>query len=179
MAAKHVVTNEASSNFYENGQVSLSSECQCCFLLRIEVCYLINELKSMTEIINILKEEVKYDRAVNHNLKTYSDCVKNPKIIHSQRENCSKLESQLKLANNLNTVKQTTEILTEETKLVKQTLHKASNTYNPLLTSSNKLYGSHSVQPPSRKPSTYGTNGTPNTYQYSVPIANRYTALLN
>jgi hypothetical protein len=76
MAAKRVVTYEASSNFYENDQVSLSSECQCCSLLRSEVCYLINELKSMTEIINVLKEEVKYDRAVNHDLKMYSDCEK-------------------------------------------------------------------------------------------------------
>jgi hypothetical protein len=30
----------------------------------------------MTEIINVLKEEVKYDRAVKHDQKTYSDCVK-------------------------------------------------------------------------------------------------------
>jgi hypothetical protein len=70
--------------------------------------------------------------------------------------------------------------LTEETKPVKQTLHKASNTYNPRLTTNpNKLYGRHSVQPPSRKPSTYGMNGTPNTYPYSVPTVNRHTVLLN
>jgi hypothetical protein len=40
------------------------------------MCYLINQLKSMTEIINIIKEETSYDRIVNGDQKTYSECVK-------------------------------------------------------------------------------------------------------
>ena len=76
MAAKHIATKEASSDFYERDYVSVCSECQCCSFIRSEVCYLINELKSMTEIINILKEEAKYDRTVNHDQRTYSECVK-------------------------------------------------------------------------------------------------------
>jgi len=38
------------------------------------MCYLINELKSITEII--IKEETSYDRIVNGDQKTYSECVK-------------------------------------------------------------------------------------------------------
>jgi hypothetical protein len=125
------------------------------------VCYLINELKSVKEIINILKEEVEYDHTVNHDQRTYSDCVKKPTVIHSQSYNYSKLGSQLKLVNNANSMKQTTyENLTEETKLVKQASHTASNTYNPWLTSSKKTYGQHCIQPPIREPSNYGTYGT-------------------
>jgi hypothetical protein len=98
------------------------------------VCYLNDELTSMTEIINVLKEEVKYVRTVNHDQRAYSERAKKPTVIHSQCDKCSKLESQLKLVNNLNSVKQTTENLTEETKIVNQTSHTASNTYNPWLT---------------------------------------------
>ena len=131
----------------------------------------------MTEIINILKEEAKYDRTVNHDQRTYSECVKKPTMIHSQCDTHPQFESQLKLVHNLNTVKQTTtEILMEETNPVKQTPHKVSN--KPwLTTSSNTSYDHHSARPPAREPSTYGIHETPITYQYSVPIANRYTTL--
>ena len=43
----------------------------------------------MTEIINILNEGAKYDRPLNYNQRTYSECVKEPTVIYSQRENCS------------------------------------------------------------------------------------------
>jgi len=96
-------------------------------------------------------------------------------VIYSQRDNCSNLENQLKL------VKQTTiENLAEETNLVKQTSQTAFNTHNSWLAArSYKMYGQHSVRPPAREPSTYGTRVNSTTYQYSVPIANRYTTLSN
>jgi len=82
----------------------------------------------MTEIINILNKEVKYDRTVNHNQRTYSESVKEPTVIYSQRENYSNFENQPKLVGNLNSVKRTTTgSLAEETKLVKQTSQAASN----------------------------------------------------
>ena len=60
------------------------------------------------------------------------------------------------------------------------TSHNASNTNNPrLTTSSNTSYGHHSARPPAREPSACGTDEAPITYQYSVPIANRYTTLLS
>ena len=106
-------------------------------------------------------------------------CKKKPTMIHSQCDTHPQFESQLKLVHNLNTVKQTTtEILMEETNPVKQTPHKVSNTNKPwLTTSSNTSYDHHSARPPAREPSTYWIRETPITYQYSVPIANRYTTL--
>jgi len=96
-------------------------------------------------------------------------------------DNCSNLENQSKLVGNINPVKQTTtENLNEETKLVKLTSQTASNIYNPWPTaSSNKTYRQHSIRPPAREPSTCGTCGNLTTYQYSVPIVNRYTTLSN
>jgi len=76
MAAGYMSTKEITSNFNVNSYVSTNSECQCCSYLRSEVCYLVNELKSVTEIINMLQEEAKYDRTVKHDQRTYSDCIK-------------------------------------------------------------------------------------------------------
>jgi hypothetical protein len=103
--------------------------------------------------------------------------LKKPTTNHSQCDNYPQLESQLKLVHNLNAAKQTaTEMPTEETKLVKQIPHKASNTNNPW-SSLNTSYSNHSARPVVREPSTYGIHEAPVTYQYSVPIANRYTTL--
>ena len=88
------------------------------------MCYLVNELKSMMEIINILNEEVKFGPIVKHDQSTYSGCVKEPTVHNSQREN---LESQLKLVGNSNLVKRTTGSLAEKTKRVKQTSQAAHN----------------------------------------------------
>lgn len=154
----------------------MNSEFQYCSYLRSEVCYLANELKSMTDNINILNEEVKYNRTVNHNQRTYSECVKKPTAIYSHRVNCSNLENQPKLVDNLNSVKPTTGSLAEETKLVKQTSQEASNIYNPWQTArSSGTYRQHSVRPPTREPLTYGTCENSTTYQYSVPIVNQFT----
>jgi len=79
MAVGHVNTKGNSSKFNENSYVSVNSECQCCSYLRSEVCYLVDEIKSMTEIINILREEVKYNCTVGHDLRMYSERVKNPR----------------------------------------------------------------------------------------------------
>jgi len=76
MAAKSTACEQASPKRNQNVYVSSNSKCQCCILLRSEMCYLINELKSMMEIINIIKEETSYDRIVNGDQKTYSECVK-------------------------------------------------------------------------------------------------------
>ena len=78
MAAKCKAVEQASLNFCENDHVFWNSECQCCAFLRSGVCYLVNELKSMTEIINILKEEATYDRTRNYDQRTYSECIKKP-----------------------------------------------------------------------------------------------------
>jgi len=70
MAAKSTACEQASPKRNQNVYVSSNSKCLCCTLLRSEMCYLINELKSMTEIINIIKDETSYDRMVNGDQKT-------------------------------------------------------------------------------------------------------------
>ena len=131
MGAKHMATMDVSPDFYENDYVSLGSECQCCSYLRSEVCYLLNELKSMREIITILKEEAKYDHTVNHDQKTYSESVRKPTMIHSQCNNYQKPENRLKMVHNQSAVKRgTTEAPMEKVKLGKQTSCGASTTRN-------------------------------------------------
>ena len=142
------------------------------------MCYLLHEIKSITEITYILNEEIKYDRIVNNDQRTYCECVKEPTVIYSQREN---LENQPKLVGNPNSVNRTTsESKAADTKRVKQTSQAAPNKYNswPAARSS-EMYRQHSSRPPAREPVTYGTCGNSTTYQYSVPIVNRYTTLSN
>ena len=70
MATDLVNAKQPTSNFCRNNGVSLTSECQCCSLLKSEVQYLINDIKSMTKIICILKEELKYDGTMKHDQNT-------------------------------------------------------------------------------------------------------------
>jgi hypothetical protein len=78
----------------------------------------------MTEIINILKEELKYDSATKQDQTLDSACEGKPKTSSLQCCNCSQLENLLKEAlNELRSVKLITEILNEEMKIVKQTSH--------------------------------------------------------
>ena len=130
----------------------------------------------MTEIICILKEELKYDGTVKHDQNTNSECVNNPTVNSSQCGNCAKLESQLKeTTDNLSSVKLITAILNKKIKSMKQTTHMASNTNNPWSTvNSNKSRSPTSVQPPRKEHLTYGI---PIAHQYTVPVENRYTML--
>ena len=59
------------------------------FSSKIEVQYLINEVKSMTEIICILKEELNYHCTVKHGQNTNSECLRNPTVNSSQCGNCA------------------------------------------------------------------------------------------
>jgi len=54
---------EAIPSFVTSDGVFCVSECQSCSLLKKDLQVLVNELKSMTEIINVLKDELKYDGA--------------------------------------------------------------------------------------------------------------------
>ena len=85
------------------------------------MCYLINELKSMMEIINIIKEETSYDRIVNGDQKTYSECAKKPTRIYLQPDEHLQSGSQLESLYNQNTGNQIpTETTMEESKQMKQ-----------------------------------------------------------
>jgi hypothetical protein len=63
MAAAPVHVEEASSNFVTNGDMFCGSVCQCCSYLKEDLHASVNEIKSMSEIIKILKDDLKYDSA--------------------------------------------------------------------------------------------------------------------
>ena len=67
------------------------------------------------------------------------------------------------------------EILNEEIKSTRSTLHIGYNTNNSWLTAkTNSLHSSTNIQPSKSKHSTHGIQAA---YQYAVPVANRYTVL--
>jgi hypothetical protein len=80
MAADTVHVKEASPTFVRSDDVFCNSVCQCCYFLKRDFQVFVNEIKSMTEIINILKEELKYDSAIKQERMSDSDCEGKPKI---------------------------------------------------------------------------------------------------
>ena len=83
---------------------------------------LVNEVKSLTEIISILKEELKHQDVSPRERKTISTCTceQSTDLLYCGR--CSELEMQLKdTLSELKSVKLITEILNSEIKLLKQT----------------------------------------------------------
>jgi len=120
MAANPNHIKEASPSFVTSDDVFHISECQCCSLLKKDMQVFVNELKSMTEIIDILKEELKYASATKQNQLLNSACEGKPKISAVQCDNCSQLDNQLRAALiELSSVKLITEILNEEIKILK------------------------------------------------------------
>jgi hypothetical protein len=63
MAAASVHVVEASSNFVTSEEMFYGSVCQCCSYLKEDLQASVNEIKSMLEIIKILKDDVRYDSA--------------------------------------------------------------------------------------------------------------------
>ena len=59
MAAAPVHVVKAASNFVTKGNMFCGSACQCCSYLKEEVQASVSELKSMSEIIKILKDDLK------------------------------------------------------------------------------------------------------------------------
>jgi hypothetical protein len=100
------------------------AEWQCCSLLKNELQVFVNELKSMVEITNILKEELKYDNATRQDRLPIGACEGKPKISALRCDNCSQLDNQLKVTlNELSSAKLIIEILNEEIRILKQTSH--------------------------------------------------------
>ena len=59
MAAAPVHVVKAASNFVTKGNMFCGSACQCCSYLKEEVQASVSELKPMSEIIKILKDDLK------------------------------------------------------------------------------------------------------------------------
>jgi len=145
--------------------------------MKIEFQVLVNEIKSMTEIISILKEDLKYYSATSHERKPISACSSQPAKNSLYCFKCYELETQLKdTLSELSSVKLITEILNEESKVLKQAPHKDATTNSPWLhPRSRDPHGPAIVQPPIVVPTTHGI---PVASQYALPVANRFDALL-
>ena len=130
----------------------------------------------MSEVINILREELKYECTSKDDKNTHSTYAEKLKVNLTQCEKCTQLESQLKLAlNELSSMKLITNILNEEITALKHPSragYKDTNSY----TSANLFNSSCPTE--NRPPiNGYSSRGNSNDCHYTVPISNRYAAL--
>jgi len=120
----------SSINTKSNG-ACYNSSCQGCTLMKIEVQALEKEIKSISEIINILRDELKNDCAYREGYKPSNTDADKLKSSTFQCHNCVQLESKLQVVlNELSSVKLINEILSEECKSLKQTTHIDPNVNN-------------------------------------------------
>jgi len=141
-----------------------------------DIQVLVNEMKSMTEIISILKEELKYHGAASQERRSISTCTGEPSTNSQYCCKCSKLETQLKnTLSELSSVKLITEILNDEIKLLKQTSHNDFNTDGPWINA--KSRNSRSPATVQQPKEALTSHGIPVAYQFALPVANRYDAL--
>jgi hypothetical protein len=78
LATGIVHANTASPSFVVNEDASCNLQCQSCSLMKSDFEVLVNETKSLTEIISILKEEQKYHSATSQEQKTINSCTSKP-----------------------------------------------------------------------------------------------------
>ena len=72
MAAAHVHVEETSSNFVTSELMFCGSVCQCCSYLKEDLQAFVNEIKSMSEIIKILKDDLRYVSATKSEIMLVS-----------------------------------------------------------------------------------------------------------
>ena len=78
MATGLVHVNTASPSFVGNENVSYNLQCQSCSLMERNFEVLVNEIKSLTEIISILKEVQKHQSATSQEQKTIKSGTSKP-----------------------------------------------------------------------------------------------------
>lgn len=146
--------------------------------MKSEVQTLQKEVKSLTEIINILRDESKYSRANSEDYKSTSTYAGKLKSSSIQCRKCVQLESQLQEAHNeLSSVKLITGILSEECKSLKQSCQvnpNADNLWSSVTPRNSR--GPTATPPPDLMHSSLGAS---NFSKYTIPTANRYAVLSN
>jgi hypothetical protein len=123
----------------------------------------------MSEIIKILKEELKYDSATKHEWMWDSARERKPKTNLHQCSNCSQLENLLKEAlNELSSVKLIMDILNEEIKFLKQISPIDPNASNSWFMSKSINSRCLTTLQPSKL--THTNHITPVSTRYAVPV---------
>ena len=74
MVAGTLHAREASPTFVTSDEVFCSSACQCCSFLKKYLLVYLNEIKSLSEIIKILNEELEYDSVTKREWMSDSTC---------------------------------------------------------------------------------------------------------
>jgi len=150
--------------------------------MKSEFQALVNEIKSMTEIINILKEDLHHQTTTSHERKLNSTCTtKNPTRTSTDCCKLLDLEIQLKeILREQSSVKLISEILNKENQALNQTSHNDASTNStwmnarsrgPRGTAFNQPLKTAFDQQPKIAPTTQVAS------QYQLPTANRYDAL--
>ena len=102
----------------ENIGARYNSSCHGCTQMKSEVQVLEDEIKSMSEIINILREDLKNNCAYREDCNRNNAEVDILKSTTFQCRNCVQLESELHVVlNELSSVKLITKLLSEECKI--------------------------------------------------------------
>jgi len=177
VASGLVYTNNATPSFVNKKDEMCNLQCQSCAPLKREFQVLVSEIKSMSEIINILKEELNYHSTmprVGPNI-TCSNKLANSSLYCGK---CYELETQLTdTSNELSSVKLIIDILNEEIKALKQTPNNDAYTNRPWANARTRgPRGPAIVQLHKEVPTTHGI---PTTDHYAIPVTNRYDALSN
>jgi len=157
--------------------VPYNLQCQSCSVMKSEFQALVNEIKSMTEIISILKEDLHHQTTTSHERKLNSTCTtKNPTRTSTDCCKCLDLETQLKdTLRELGSVKLISEILNKENQALKQTSHNDASTNNTWINARSRgPRGTAFDQLPKIAPTAHDI---PVTSQYQLPTANRYDVL--
>jgi len=178
MVAAHVHVEEDSSNFVTSEEMFYGCVCQCCSYLKEDLQASVNEIISVSEIIKILKDDLRYVSATKSELMSVS--AGEGKLIISSQEccNCRQLENQLKDAlNDLSSVKLIMEILNEEIEFLKQTSPTDPNADNSWSTAKlSNACGLTTLRPSKENHTTQGIQAAT---RYAVPVANRCASLSN
>jgi hypothetical protein len=136
-----------------------------------ELQTILTEIKSASEVINILKEEHRHDNVTKQERLLDNACVDKSKISTSECGKCLQLENQLKdTLNELSSVKLITRILSEEIKILKQTpITDRFISDNSWTTVESRTSHRKTTPQPSRAVDI----------AHEIPVTNRYAALSN
>ena len=165
MASGLVYISSAAPSFVDKKDEMCNLQCQSCAPLKREFQVLVSEIKSMSEMINILKEELNY-LSPTPRVRPNITCSNKPANSSLYCGKCYELETQLKdTSNELSSVK-LIEILNEEIRALKHTPNNDANTNRPRANARTRgPRGPAIVQSHKEVPTTHGI---PTADQYAL-----------
>jgi hypothetical protein len=171
MAATVVQTKDVVPTFVTGYDVYGDLMCQCCSLMKAELETILTEIKSASEIFNILKEEHKHDSVTKQERVLDNACDDKSEVRTSECGKRLQLENQLKdTLSELSSVKMITRILSEEIRTLKQTpVTERSVSDNSWATVESRS---------SHRKTTLQPSGAVHL-THDIPVTSRYTVLSN